>query len=143
MSAHPGVSFTWSLRSTALSAMHISGKELHVILHQGIFTKTDVANEVSISKVVLRLTASYSMPTVTLYSQSDVCHQDSTLKPLVITCTLFCVQVFASRVSGRCKRDVGALSWLNAETVKRAPTPLFGRLVRCFAHGPFYVRLWY
>ena len=48
--------------------MRISGKELHVILHQGIFTKTDVANEVSISKVVLRLTASYSMLTVTLYS---------------------------------------------------------------------------
>ena len=39
--------------------------------------------------------------------------------------------------------DVGALSWLNAETVKRAPTPLFGRLVRCSTHGPFFVRLRY
>ena len=52
---------------------------------------------------------------------------------------LFCVQLFASR--SRCKHDVGALSWLNAETVERAPTPLFGRLVRCSAHGPFFARL--
>ena len=52
-------------------------------------------------------------------------------------CTLFCVQLFASRVSSCCKHDVGALSWLNAETVKKAPTPLFGRLVRCSAHEPF------
>ena len=29
------------------------------------------------------------------------------------------------------------LSWVNAKTVERVPTPLFGRLVRCSAHGPF------
>ena len=52
--------------------------------------------------------------------------------------------LFASRASSRCiKQDVGALSWLNAETVKRAPTPLFGRLVKCSAYGPFFGRLLY
>ena len=38
---------------------------------------------------------------------------------------------------------VGALSWLNVETVERAPTALFGRLVRCSAHGPFFRRVQY
>ena len=38
---------------------------------------------------------------------------------------------------------MGTLLWLNAVTLKRAPTPLFGRLVRCSAHGRSFVRLWY
>ena len=38
---------------------------------------------------------------------------------------------------------MGALSWLNAETVERASTLLFARLVRCSAHGPFFARLRY
>ena len=37
-------------------------------LIQGTFAQTDVANEVSTPKVVSRLTASYSMLTITLYS---------------------------------------------------------------------------
>ena len=47
-----------------------------------------------------------------------MCHQDSTLKPLVIK---LYVILFALRASSRCKHDVGALSWLNAETVEIAP----------------------
>ena len=39
-------------------------------------------------------------------------------------------QLFASRVSSRCKQDMGTLSWLHVETLNRAPTPLYGRLVR-------------
>ena len=38
---------------------------------------------------------------------------------------------------------MGDLLWLNAETLKRAPTPLFGRLVRCSAHGCSFARLQY
>ena len=33
MSAHHGASFAWSLKSTASSAMRISGKKLRVVLH--------------------------------------------------------------------------------------------------------------
>ena len=40
-----------------------------------------------------------------------------------------------SRASNHGKHDMGALSMLNAETLKRVPSPLFGRLVRCSAHG--------
>ena len=58
-------------------------------------------------------------------------------------CTLLFVQLVASRASSRCKQDMGALSWFNAETPERAPIPLFGRLVRCSAHGPFFARLRY
>ena len=58
-------------------------------------------------------------------------------------CTLLFVQLFASRASSRCKQDMGALSWFNAETPERVPTPLFGRLVRCSTHGPFFARLRY
>ena len=50
-------------------------------------------------------------------------------------CTLLFVQLFASSASSHCKHDMGALLWLNAETLERAPTSLFGRLVRCSAHG--------
>ena len=47
-----------------------------------------------------------------------MCGQDSTSKQLVIRCTLL---LFASRASSRCKHDMGALSWLNVETVESAP----------------------
>ena len=33
------------------------------------------------------------------------------------------------------RKSWGCSPWLNAETVERAPTLLFGRLVRCSAHG--------
>ena len=77
-----------------------------------------------------------------------MCCQDSTSKPLVIPLytgdsAVFCIQLFASRGSSHCKHDVGALSWLNAETVERAITHLFGKLVRCSAHGRSFKRLWY
>ena len=43
-----------------------------------------------------------------------------------------------------CQFDVGALSMLKTETLKREPTSLLnGRHARCFAHGRFFVRLQY
>ena len=38
---------------------------------------------------------------------------------------------------------VGALLRLNAETLERAPTPLFGEKVRCSAHGRTFARVRY
>jgi len=38
---------------------------------------------------------------------------------------------------------MGALSWLNTETLKRMPTPLLGRLIRCSTHGRSLVRIRY
>ena len=38
---------------------------------------------------------------------------------------------------------MGALSWLNAETLKTTPTPLLGRLVRCSTYGSSFVRIQY
>ena len=61
----------------------------------------------------------------------------------VFRCMLLFVQLFASRALSRCKHDMGTLSWLNAEPLERAPTPLFDRLVRCSAHGLSFVRLRY
>ena len=40
---------------------------------------------------------------------------------------LHCTLLFASSASSCCKHDTGAHSRLNAETLKRAPTPLFDR----------------
>ena len=37
-------------------------------------------------------------------------------------CVLLFVQFFASRAWSRCKHDMGALLWLNAETFERAAT---------------------
>ena len=42
-----------------------------------------------------------------------------------------------------CFDDRGALLWLNAETLERAPTPSFGTLVRCSNHGRSFVWLWF
>ena len=41
-------------------------------------------------------------------------------------------QLFALMALSHCTYDVGALSRLNVETLKRAPIPLFGRLV-CYS----------
>ena len=62
----------------------------------------------------------------------------------VVRYFVFCVQLSASRASSHCKYDMGSLSWLNAETVERAPISLLiGRLVTYSTHGPFFGRLWY
>ena len=58
-------------------------------------------------------------------------------------CTLVFVQLFALGHWVTVKCDVDVLSWLNVETLKRAPTPLFGRLVMYFAHGRSFARLQY
>ena len=43
-------------------------------------------------------------------------------------------QLFASRVLSHWKHNLGALSWLNAEALERAPTPLL--VCICQFHGP-------
>ena len=68
--------------------------------------------------------------------QSVVCCQDSTSKSVMVP--------FASRASNHWKHDMGILLWfINAETHKKVPTPLFGRLVRCSTHGHSFARLRY
>ena len=57
--------------------------------------------------------------------------------------SVVCYQLYVSRASNHWKHDVGVLSRLNAETLKRALTPLFGRHVRCSAHGRSFTRLRY
>ena len=64
--------------------------------------------------------------------------------PLVAPfCAFLFIQLFASRASNCCKHDMGTLLWLKAETLKRVPTPLFSRLVRCSPNGCSFTRLWY
>ena len=45
-----------------------------------------------------------------------------------LRCTLLLVQIFALKASSYC--NMGALSWLNPETLERMLIPLSGRLVR-------------
>ena len=47
------------------------------------------------------------------------------------------------RALSHCKYDMGTLLWLIVEAFERAPTPLFGGLVRCSAHGHSFARLQY
>ena len=109
MSAHPGVSFAWSLRSTASSALRISGKKLRVILHW-----------INTRHCELHYAHCHIMPFRVLCA----------VTAQLWSCWWFrCTgQLFALRASSHCKHDVGALSWWNTETVERVPTPLFGRL---------------
>ena len=93
----------------------------------------DVANAVR--------TLSYTMLTGLGAIQNVLCRQDSTLKPLVVSLYIVVCPVICLRASSRCKHDMGAHSYLNAETFERASTPLFGRLVRCSAHVS--LSLWY
>ena len=39
--------------------------------------------------------------------------------------------------------DMGALSWINVETLERSTHPLFGRLVECSARGYSFAKLLY
>ena len=57
-------------------------------------------------------------------------------------CALLVVLLFASRASSHCKYNMGALSWfiIIMKTLKTAPTPFIGRLVRCSAHGRSFAR---
>ena len=45
--------------------------------------------------------------------------------------------------SSRCNHDMGTFSRLNAETLERVPTSLFGRLGRCSVHGHSFARLYW
>ena len=56
---------------------------------------------------------------------------------------LLFVQLCALRASNGCKDDMGTLSWLNAETLKRVITLLFGTLIRCSVHKCSFTRLHY
>ena len=48
----------------------------------------------------------------------------------------YCLSIFfASEASSHCKHDMGALSWLNLETLERVPSPVYGTLVRCSPRG--------
>ena len=62
---------------------------------------------------------------------ANVWCQDSTLKPLVVplgvnfaggSVARYCLSKY-SRTLSHCKHDMGALWWLNAETLKRVPNP--------------------
>ena len=136
MSTHPGASITWSLRSRASSAMHIWGKKLRVIFHRRHLC-IDGLSYCGAHHKLLRA-----------HSDMAPFRVLCTVRTWLQSCwwfryTLLFVQLSASSGSSRCKHDLSALSWLNAEPSERAPTPLFGRLVRCSAHERSFARLWY
>ena len=83
--------------------------------------------------------ASYTMLTVTWCVQSVV---PSGLDLEGTGGSIVCYCLSASRVLSRCNHDIGTLSWLNAKTFERVPTPLFDRLVRCSALGRSFATLW-
>ena len=114
--------------------MHITGKKLCVILHRRLLYNIDNAVR----------TLNYTVLTVT-WCCSECCVSSGLDFKATngSVCTLLFVQLFASITLSRCKCDMGTLSWLNAETLERAPTPLLGRLVRCSAHGQSFARLHY
>ena len=88
-------------------------------------------------------TASYTMLMV-IWCRSVFAPSGLDMKPLVVPLhvnTMYVVKLFASRASSCYKHDIGTLSWLNLETLKRALTPLFTRTVRCSTHGHSFVRL--
>ena len=60
-----------------------------------------------------------------------------------LCCTLLFTKIFALMALSHCKHDMGTLSSLNAETLERVLTPLFGRFLTCSAHGCSFMRLRY
>ena len=73
--------------------------------------------------------------------QTFGCRLDSTTKLLMARLYVIVCQIIASKVLSCHQHDIGTLSWISA--LERAPTPLFGRLVRCSTHGCSFVRLRY
>ena len=120
----------WSLRSTASSSMYIWGKKLCLICTSPNF----ISKQFSVVHVanVVRTAGDTMLTVIWCRSLSGVM--------IWFPCTLLFVQSFALWASSRCKHDMGTLSWLNAEILERVPTPYFGRLVRCSAHGRSFSR---
>ena len=85
------------------------------------------------SRIVMHFKPSW--PTC-MYKQVNTC--DIKYKLTLKDCPLsgYCLSNYLlQRHWVTAKHDMDALSWLNAETLKRAPTPLFGRRVKCSALG--------
>ena len=141
MSPHPRMSFVWSLRSTATSAMHISGKKLWVILHwRHLCIEGHSYRELQWCGAVLCAVRAQLWSRWWSY------------------CMLLFVQLLASRAFICYKHDMGTLSWLNVELLKtfwqtcrwhsfavNITWALFHgfRLVRCSVHGRSFGRLGY
>ena len=118
--------YLWSLRSTAISSMHIWGKKFHIILHWRL----------------LQSSFAYLMRCAALHTPCLRWHGDvQSVVPSGLTLKLLVASLYV--IVCLCKHDMDALSWLDAETLKRAPTPLFDGLERCSAHGHSFARLWY
>ena len=146
MSTHPGASFAWSLRNTASSVSCntiLKDTKTHLCI-DGCRMMDNVHHELHRAHCELVLFRVLCAVRTRLWSQ------------WWFYCTLLFVlliaQLFALRASnhwkhGYCKKwmvgrpDMGAFLFLNAETLKRVPTPLFGRLVRCSANWPSFARL--
>ena len=80
MSAHPGASFMWSLRTTASSTMHIWSKKLCVILQQMLLQGIFHIDRHSKCNAHHKLHHAHS--DIVLFRV--LCHQDSTSKLLVV-----------------------------------------------------------
>ena len=112
-----GVDF-WSLRSTAMSAVRFM--------------------ETYYKAALCRWTYLMLCPQLVTYTRLTVtwCHSECYMPSLqsswLLHCTLLFVQPFALRALSCCKHDTDPILWLNVKTLKRVPTTLCGKMVRCF-----------
>ena len=128
MSAHPGASFMWLINAQLpVLAIHIWGKKLRG-LHG--YACGDMR---------------FSPPKQPGYKarwHGVLCSIRTWLwSRWQLGCMLSFVKLFTSKASSCCKYDMDALSWLNSDTLERAPTPLFSGLVRCSAYECSFTRL--
>ena len=118
----------------ASSDVQIWGKKLHLVLHRRFIMRQfcvvhvdNVATHIGLHCIV-----------IVTWCGLECCVQTSKLlvaPSCVIACPIICFE--------DCKCDMGTLSWLNAGTLERTPTPLIDRLVRCSIHEHSLARLWY
>ena len=135
MSAHPGASFVWLMQHThgvweaqlPVLAIHIWGKKLGG-LHG--YACGDMH---------------FSPPKRPGYKarwHGVLCSVRTWLwSRWQLRCTLLFVKLFTSKALSCWKYDMDTLSWLNSDTLERAPTPLFSGLVRCSAYECSFTRL--
>ena len=64
-----------------------------------------------------------------MFVNTDEANAVCTMRYTVFVVT-WCRQLFVLRALSHCKQDVGTLSWLHVETLKRVSIPLFVKLER-------------
>ena len=134
-SHRPGMSFAWPIRMHSCSVeKHSHRYNVYLRYHVSPYRRMVLSHS--------RLIGPHSLATPCSLWHFAFQSVMSCCQNFSFHCTLLFVQYFSKFVGNESLYAwVLLILWLNAETLKRVVTFLFGRLVMCSAHGHSFTRL--